>query len=118
MMSSKLIGLLVAGAAALAVPTGCASSGRGYVVASYDEEAPPPPRREYVAYHPGYVWIHGTWVRGYDNQWRWRNGYYVRERAGYAYQQGRWERRGRGYVWVDGGWRPQGGVVVRNHRRW
>ena len=68
-------------------------------------------------YRPGFVWIHGTWIRDRGNRWQWRNGYYQRERPGYVYQQGRWERRGRGYVWVDGTWRAQGGVVVREHRR-
>lgn len=118
MKTGKLISLLLAGAAAATIPTGCASSGRGYVVASYYEEAPPAPREEYAVYRPGFVWIHGSWMRDRYNRWEWRNGYYERQRPGYVYQQGRWDRRGRGYVWVDGTWRAQGGVVVRDHRGW
>jgi hypothetical protein len=116
-MKAKLISLLLAGAAAVSVPTGCTGgTTQGYIVATYD--SPPPPREEYVYYRPGYVWIHGNWVRDRYAGWRWQNGYYVRERPGYVYDHGRWERRGRQYVWVQGNWRPRGQVVIRDHRRW
>jgi hypothetical protein len=115
-MKAKLISLLLAGAAAVTVPTGCTGTTRGYIVAeTYD--APPPPREEYVYYRPGYVWIHGNWVRDRYAGWRWQNGYYVRERPGYVYDHGRWDRRGRQYVWVQGTWRPRATIVIRNHRR-
>ena len=114
-LNNKLLGLLIAGVAATSIPA-CATSGRAVVVAQV-EEAPPAPREEYVVYRPGYVWIHGNWVRGYNNDWRWRSGYYVRERPGYVYQPGRWERRGRQYIFVDGGWRTQGTVTIRGRAR-
>jgi len=117
MRGNKLIGLLVAGAAALAVPTGCMGTTHGYVVATY-ESPPPAPREEVVYYRQGYVWIHGNWVRDSYAGWRWQNGYYVRERPGYVYNHGRWEQHGRNYVWVEGTWRPRSGVVIRDHRRY
>lgn len=115
-MKSKLISLLLAGAAAATVPA-CMGTTHGYVAVESYEEAPPPLREEYVSYRPGYVWIHGNWQRGYGNRWQWQNGYYVRERAGYVYQDGYWQRRNRGYVYIRGSWRPHGQVVIRDHRR-
>ena len=117
-MKAKLISLLLAGAAAATVPaTGCGGTTRAYVVAeTYD--APPPPREEYVYYRPGYVWVHGNWVRDRYNGWRWQSGYYVRERPGYVYDHGRWERRGRQYVWVQGNWRPRATIVIRGRGRY
>jgi hypothetical protein len=115
-MRTKLISLLLAGAAAVAIP-GCTGTTSGYVVASYD--APPPQLQEEVVYYrPGYVWIHGNWVHDRYAGWRWQSGYYVRERPGYVYQDGYWDRRGRNYVYVQGTWRPRGSVVIRDHRRY
>lgn len=116
-MKTKLLNLLLAGAALGSAPlvSSCTGTTHAYVVSDYD--APPAPRQEYAAYRPGYVFIQGNWTR-YGGDWRWQDGYYVRERPGYVYQEGRWDRRGRNYVWINGTWRSQGGVVVRNHRRW
>ncbi len=110
-MKSKLISLLIAGAAAATVPA-CGSSGTYVVATSYDEP-PPAPREEYVSYRPGYVWVHGKWVRDFNNRWRWQSGYFIRERAGYVYVPGRWELQGRNYIWIEGGWRAQGNIVIR-----
>ena len=114
-LRNKLLGLLIASVAATSIPA-CAGSGRAVIVARY-EEPPPPPREEYVVYRPGYVWVHGNWVRDYNGGYRWRSGYYVRERPGYVYVPGRWERRGRQYTFVDGGWRSQGTVTIRGRAR-
>ena len=115
--SYKLMGLLLAGIMAAAVPTiGCATSGRGYVAVQY-EDPPPPAREEVVVYRPGYFWVNGAWIRDAGDRWRWRSGYYERERAGYVYVPGRWERRGGRYIWIDGGWRGRGGVVIRGRGR-
>ena len=113
-MKTKLLSLVLAGAAAASVASGCAGTTRGYVVATYD--APPPPREESVYYRPGYVWIHGSWNR-YGDRWSWHDGYYVRERPGYVYQDGYWRRSGRNYVWIEGRWRPRNTIVIRDHRR-
>jgi hypothetical protein len=112
-MKTKLLSLLLAGAAATSVMAGCQAHAR-YVVAAYD--APPAPREEVVAYRPGYVFIHGNWNR-YGDRWSWHEGHYVRERPGYVHEDGHWRRNGRGYVWVEGQWRPRGQVVIRDHRR-
>jgi YXWGXW repeat-containing protein len=108
MRSEKLLAcLLTAGAALSAAPvlTGCA--GEAYVVA----DEPPAPQYETVVYRPGFVWVEGHWYRrGHD--WRWRSGYYERERPNMVYVHGRWDRRGRSYVWVDGGWRQRASVTV------
>jgi len=109
-LTNKFIGLLVAGVTAAAVPA-CTTTGRAGVYYAYDE--PPPPREETVVYRPGFVWVHGSWSRDYNNRWAWRNGYYVRERPGYVYESGRWERDGNRYRWHDGTWRARGGVVIR-----
>lgn len=99
---------LALGAAFAVVPTVTSCAGEGaYVVAS----SPPPPYYERYAYRPGYVWVHGHWLRD-RGDWRWRRGYYVRERPGYVYRQPRWERRGGGYVYVRGEWRPRSRVQV------
>jgi hypothetical protein len=103
----KLLALVIAASAApLAVTTGCA--GEAYVV----ETSPPPVRAEVVTYRPGYVWVQGHWNRT-GGEWRWRNGYYIRERPNHVYIQPRWERRPRGWVYIDGGWRARGRVVIR-----
>ena len=116
-LTNTLLSIVLASTAAATV-TGCTGSGRAVVVASTYEEPPPPMRQEYVVHRQGYVWVHGNWVRDYNNRWRWQSGYYVRERPGYVYQPGRWERRHRNYVWVDGGWRTQGSVVIRGRVRY
>lgn len=67
-------------------------------------------------YRPGYVWVHGNWDRD-NGRWRWRNGYYERERSGYVWTDGRWSRSGRNWVWVNGTWRPRGEVVIRGRAR-
>jgi len=106
----KLLGpLLVAGAAVAGLPAfaGCYAQTAAYVV-----EDIPPPREEVVIYRPGYLWIHGHWMRP-QGQWVWRGGHYERERPSYVYVQGRWDRRRGTLVWIDGGWRPRGRVVVR-----
>ncbi|HEY5922552.1 MAG TPA: hypothetical protein VIV11_12815, partial [Kofleriaceae bacterium] len=92
-LTNTLLSIVLAGTAAATLPA-CSASGRAVVVAEY-EEPPPPMRQEYVVQRAGYVWVHGNWVRDYNNRWRWQNGYYVRERPGYAYQPGRWVRQGR-----------------------
>lgn len=113
-MKTKLLGVLLAGATAAMVPA-CATSSRGYVVATY-EEPPPPMREEYVSYRPGYVWVHGNWLRDANNRWRWRSGYHMREQPGYVWVDGHWAHNGRNYFWVDGGWRSHGSVVIRSRR--
>lgn len=110
-VTNKLVGLLVAGCTAIAVPA-CTTTGRAGVYYAYDEP-PPPLREETVVYRPGFVWVHGNWNRDNDNRWAWRSGYYVRERPGYSYEPGRWEHRSGRYEWRDGTWRARGGVVIR-----
>jgi hypothetical protein len=113
MRSKKfLIGLLTAGAAlsTASAVTGCAGEA-SYVVET--ESAPPPPREEVVVYRPGHVWVHGHWNRYGRNDWRWRSGYYERERPNMVYTRGHWDRRGRSYVWIEGEWRPRASVTVR-----
>ena len=117
-INRKLIGLLIAGTTVATLPACGSSSGSAYVVATTYEEPPPPPREEYVSYRPGYVWVHGNWVRDYNNRWRWQSGYFVRERPGYVYVPGRWEREGRRYIWIDGGWRTQGSIVIRGRTQY
>ncbi|NVB77880.1 MAG: BcpO-related WXXGXW repeat protein [Kofleriaceae bacterium] len=118
-MKSKLVSLLLAGAAAASVPalSACAGSGRAYVVADsgYDD-APPPLREEYVAVRPGFVWVHGNWERD-RGRWHWRNGHYERERVGHVWRDGRWTRNGRNWVWVRGTWQPRGEIVIRGRVR-
>ena len=66
---------------------------------------PPAPRSEAAVPRPGYIWIHGRWIR-HGGTWTWRDGQYEAERPGYEYIQGRWEKRGEYYVWIEGEWRP------------
>ena len=109
MRSEKLLACLLAiGAALPAAPalTGCA--GEIYVV----ETAPPPPRAETVVYRRGYIWVQGHWERRGDGGWRWRPGYYVRERPDMVYVSGHWERRGNAWVWIEGGWRRRPGATI------
>ena len=111
MRSRRLLSALLAAGAALSVAPvlgGCAAR-VGYVVEA--EPEPPPPRYERVVYRPGYVYVQGHWVRSGDH-WRWRSGYYERERTGMVYEHGRWERRGRSHVWVEGNWRPRASVTI------
>ena len=114
-LRSKLIGLALAGATALAVPA-CAPTG-GYVVATL-EQPPPPARAERPIYRPGFVWVQGRWVHDNAGRWRWQNGYYMRERPGYVFVPGHWLRQGRTYTWIDGRWMPRGSVVIRGQARW
>lgn len=89
--------------ASVPVLSGCTGSTYGtarLVVAT----PPPPPRAVYVQPRAGYVWVPGRWMR-YDNQWVWREGYWMRARPGYVYVPGRWERRGDQYYWIDARWR-------------
>src|SRR4051812_26206219 len=68
---------------------------------------PPPPQVEVVpvAPYPGAVWVGGVW------EWRggrhvWVRGRYVRPRAGYRYEQHRWDRTPSGnWRHSPGGWR-------------
>jgi hypothetical protein len=108
---------LLAGAAAASVPalTACTGTGRAYVVADY-EDPPPPLREEYVAYRPGFVWVHGNWER-HHNRWQWRGGHYERERSGYVWRDGHWTRNGRNWVWIRGTWQPRGQIVIRGRGR-
>lgn len=117
-MSSKLLSLLLAGAAAVSVPavSACTGTGRTFVVADTGFNAPPPLRQERVAVRPGFVWAHGNWERD-RGRWRWRNGHYERQRVGQVWRDGRWTRRGRNWVWVGGTWQPRGDVVIRGRRR-
>ena len=84
----------VALAALLASAGGCVVTARGHVavpvaVVEVDEE-PPPPRVVSMEIRPGFLFIDGRYVRN-GNRWVWRDGYYERERAGYMYEQGRWD---------------------------
>jgi hypothetical protein len=49
-----------------------------------------------------------------DSGWRWRPGYYERERPDHVYVHGRWERRGTSYVWIEGRWRGRADVTIRD----
>jgi hypothetical protein len=134
--SHLLAGALLAATLALG---GCVVRGSGglYVrpaAVVVVEAEPPPPRVEYYAPRPGFIWITGRWVH-HGGRWDWRAGHWERERVGYVYAPGRWERRGRGHVWVEGRWnrgggrghqhirvdndrnKNNGGVKVRDHRR-
>jgi len=77
---------------------------------------PPPPRPVVVAPRPGYVWIEGNWE--WDGHWRWRDGYWERERAGHVWIGGRWVRSGNHWNWHAGRWQPhnQPRPQVRDHR--
>lgn len=109
-LSKMFAALLVAGTAITAMPvmTGCYGAEGVLII----EDTPPPPRAEVVVAQPGYVWIHGHWMRSAD-RWVWQPGYYVRARPDAVYMEGRWERRGRGHVWVEGGWRSRSHVTIR-----
>lgn len=92
-------------AAALAAGGMLMGSAAQAVTASvYVHVAPPAPRYEVVApARHGYVWVPGHW------QWQghghvWVNGYYVRERAGYHYNQAQWHRHGDRWAYAPGGW--------------
>src|SRR5215831_13259430 len=99
-MSSKtwIAALIAAGAAV----SGCYGSA-DYV--AYEE--PPPAREEVVVARPGFVFIHGHWMRE-SGRWRWHDGSYVRERPGYTYEEGRWDHRDGRRVWIEGHWRSRG----------
>src|SRR5690349_6579821 len=111
--NSKLLGALLASITGIAVVPACYRTEPEAVYATY-ESTPPAPREEYVVYRPGYTWIHGNWYHDYNYGWRWRSGYYVRERPGYVYTPGYWERRRNHYVWVPGSWR-RSNVVIRRY---
>ncbi|MBA3502678.1 MAG: hypothetical protein M4D80_30310 [Myxococcota bacterium] len=96
-LSKLLAPVLVLGFAACA--------GEAYVV----ESSPPPMRSETVVYRPGHVFVQGHWTRR-GSDWRWNNGYYIRERQNHVYLQPRWERRGNRYVYFQGEWRARGRV--------
>jgi len=66
-----------------------------------------PAREEVVVARPGFVFIHGHWMRE-GGRWRWHDGSYVRERPGYSYEEGRWDHRGGRRVWIEGHWRSRG----------
>lgn len=74
---------------------------------------PPPPRPHTVTFRPGYVWVEGAWE--WDGNWRWRDGYWVRERAGHAWIHGRWERQGNRWHWHQGRWEARAEVRDRRH---
>lgn len=109
-LSKMFAVLLSAGMAVTAMPvmTGCYGAEGVLII----EDTPPPLQAEVVVAQPGYVWIHGHWMRSAD-RWLWQPGYYVRARPDAVYMEGRWERRGRGHVWVEGGWRSRGHVTIR-----
>jgi hypothetical protein len=97
----KILFAIVTASSAMALPAlGCYGTGSAYV--AYDE--PPAPREEVIVTRPGFIFVHGHWLRE-GGRWRWHGGYYERERHGYAYREGRWEHHGNRHVWVEGGWR-------------
>ena len=59
-------------------------------------EEPPAPRTETVKERPGYVYAHGNWQRVGD-KWSWRAGHYEKPSApAITGPDGRWEQRGKG----------------------
>ena len=88
------------------------------------EAEPPPPRVEVIEVQPGFIWVTGRWQHS-GGRWHWHGGHAERERVGYVYAPGQWQRRGRVHVWVDGRWNAGGGNqrregkhgAVRDHRR-
>jgi len=101
----RLTSLLLAAATtvgsgvAVSVTTGCAGTANLVI-----EDAPPAPREEVVETRPGFIYIHGHWLRD-EGRWNWSAGHYERERAGHTYVEGRWAPNGTGHIWIEGGWR-------------
>ena len=50
---------------------------------------PPPPQAERHEPRAGFVWIGGHWT--WKGKWQWLPGHWERERAGFAWREGRWE---------------------------
>jgi hypothetical protein len=118
-ITNLLPALLLAGASALAgCGGGAVYTSDGYVSGAIVYSAPPAPRVVVTpAPRPGFVYVQGRWVHN-NNRWVWRDGYWVRERVGYYYKPGRWQRRnGGGYVWVEGRWSTRDNRRGRVHYR-
>ncbi len=82
--------------------------------------APPPPRQEAVPPpRRGHVWVPGHW-EWQNRRHVWKNGYYLRERRGYAYTPDRWVERNGRWELQRGRWqrgdRDGDGVRNRNDR--
>jgi hypothetical protein len=66
---------------------------------------PPPAARVEVARpRPGYVWVGGHYGWHHRHGYRWTRGHYVRERSGWAWQDGAWRSGTRHYEWHPGHW--------------
>jgi hypothetical protein len=105
-ISKLLAGIALAAAAAVSGCSGHVYSSGGYTSAGVVVYDPPPAPRVVVnpAPRPGFVYIQGRYVY-HNGRYVWRDGYWVRERVGYYYNPGRWQRRNNGgYIWVEGRW--------------
>jgi hypothetical protein len=96
-------------AAAVVAAAGCYATTSGYYPTSYAYVEPPPSRDESAVHRPGYVWVHGHWVR--DGGWRWQPGYFEHSRPGYIWVDGHWAALNGRWVWIRGGWYTRGGFA-------
>jgi hypothetical protein len=71
----------------------------------YVAPPPPPPAVVYQAapVRPGQLWVAGHW-EWQGNGHVWVPGRYLRARAGYHYQQPRWQQHGERWAYYGGGW--------------
>jgi WXXGXW repeat (2 copies) len=65
--------------------------------------APPTIREERFDRRPGQLFVRGHYDWR-DGEWAWVAGHYERERAGYRYEEPRYEQRNGVYVSVGGSW--------------
>jgi hypothetical protein len=97
------MGLAGLALSSLAMSAVAASPARAEVMIIHGgRDEPPAPREERVVVRRGYVWDRG--------HYGWRHRRYVwsrvRERSGYEWAPGRWERHEDHYDWHDGEWHP------------
>jgi hypothetical protein len=98
-------------AAATAVAAFAACNGDYYTSSTFAYTQPPPPRDELVSYRPGYVYVHGHWLRE-PGGWRFEPGYYMPEKPGLMWVDGHWAQQNGQYVWIDGGWYRRGATTI------
>jgi hypothetical protein len=65
----------------------------------------------------GWIWVQGRWRWNLNRQeWVWKPGHWVRERANFAYIPGRWEINQGRHRYFAGHWRPRQTRVIVNNR--
>jgi hypothetical protein len=78
---------------------------------------PPAARMDaHEATKAGFVWQNGRW-NWVNGKWEWVPGHWERERANQHYIDGKWELQGGTWTWTEGRWEAApAGPVIRDHR--